>query len=235
MSLRMRRLILIPFLFAATSVLFTNCGGFQKQGESSDATTAEFNGGGHSGKVTYLHTNIDTNACASPTQSLEISNGQTHAFTYGCNGTTEDPFDVSQLITFDFDPNFLIFNDHIYARDTLLVMQSNEQAKFTLYCASEDDDVSFAMKTSQFSTATGPLERTYGYLLKNGVLASEEGRFRDANAAGEKPFDPASGSYQFVLGVHTSPTRASGKLVFKPSGDSVSLDCFTKDALNSNN
>jgi hypothetical protein len=230
----MRRLTLIQFLMIASMVLFTNCGGFQKSQDSSLAGTAQFNGGGHSGKVTYLSTQLEGDPCLAPTRALEFGNGQTQAFTYACGGTTQDPFDVTRLISYAFDPNFLIFNEQIYARDTLLQLQPNERAQFQIYCASAEsaeEGVSFAMKASRFSTATGMMTVTTGYVLRNGVLRDEVGRIHDPDAQGARLFRPEQNDYEVVIGARTSPTRAPGDIVFKSDGRHVGLQCYVKEVV----
>jgi hypothetical protein len=239
MKNRFRRFILILSVFVMTLSLFTNC-----DRPATDSTSVEsrgnganYNGGGHSGKVQYLFTNADEIPCLSQDRRLEVENGATRAFTFGCSGETETPFIASELLTLSHDPLFVIYQERIYAHESLLTVGKNEKAEFQYFCT-DSRSLDFAIRFTRIQTPTGPETRTLGYLIRGSSgsepeVAASSGRISDPARDGSRTYQAASGLYRVEFGKPINGSRAQGEIVFKTSGDRLSVDCFMKAKIGS--
>lgn len=242
MDKRPVRLVLMLSLMAISSLLFTNCDqhAFEPQAGSGVGAPASgsgnaYNGGGHSGKVSYLFTHADEDACLYPQLGLEVENGQTRAFSYECaSNPVETNFVASDLIQIKHDPYFLIYKSKIYAHNSLLQLANNERAEFQVFCTNatyENRGLDFAVKYTRVYTSK-PYTITEGYLLRgNGGLepsvAKEQGRYRDPTAQGVRLFQSSSGGYDVEV-TPVSSTEATGVMTLKASGERIPFECVLK-------
>lgn len=240
MVFRPARLILIFSLMVMSNLLFTNCEyhpSSDRTAEPSVTSGAAYNGGGHSGKISYLFTHAEEDPCLYPNLSLDIENGSTRAFTLGCSGATETQFAPADLKTFDHDPYFLIYKGKIFAHDSLLQVGKNERSEFQVFCTNatyENRGLDFAVKYTRVYSSQ-PYTLTEGFLLRGNEgrepsVTSEAGRYRDPDAQGIRVFQSSSGAFDVVV-TPVSSTQAEGVLRLRPSGTQIPMDCVLKAPL----
>lgn len=237
------RLIVILFCLGTLSVSFTNCSApvAESSADVNVAGGAQYNGGGHSGKLIFLSTQLE-DLCSLPTLRLEFVNGQGRAFADGRKGTQESAFDASRLLASAFDPGFLIYKDQIFAQTRFLKLALNERAHFEKYCVNSSyrnsagsiDGISFALKISKFNTSAGIETVTTGYLTSGKVdadpsIISGVGRLLDTNSNGQVVFTANSGQYHITFESPFSSTRTRGEIRMLKSGERVPVDCFLKE------
>jgi hypothetical protein len=230
-----RKIILFLPVMLFLMVGYTNCGRSMQLNNPLSASTKLFgganNGGGHSGKLTYAYTNaIPT--CSDPEMKIEIEDGQARSFTYQCSGAIETAFDITKFISFAGDPLFTVYEDRIYAHESVLSEQSaTTHSHFELFCAGVGD-LDFAIKYTNVDSRTGSLFLTTGLLIRKNssgdpTVESEPGIYREAPPGGVRIYTATSKNYEVRVSNTAVANRKTAVLNFG-GGRTYDLNCFAR-------
>ncbi len=214
---------------------YTNCGRSVALNNPLQSSSKLFggahNGGGHSGKLTYAFTHA-LPSCSDPEMGIVMEDGQTRSFTYQCSGAVETAFDITKFISFADNPLFTVYDERIYAHDTMLTEQSsNVHLHFELFCSGAGD-LDFAIKYTNIDSSAGSSHLTAGILIhKDGssmpTVESEPGIYKEADPNGVQMFLTSSKNYQVRVSSTSVASRKTAVLSFG-SGINVDLKCFAR-------
>lgn len=234
MKLRNRRLILIHSLMIPVFVMFTNCDHISQQSsgtQSSNPALLANNGGGHSGKLSYLHTSAYEGCDLSPDLAIVRDGDATRAFTTDCHNSTETSLDISKLISFDLNPYFLVYDELIYAHESVLALSATVDAHIELFCTSQKGiDVAVKTKRIRISSSSSRVEQSALIFRKGEAYPAIEevrGVYRDPTSAGIKVFEAKSDELEIITQAPYTLSRARAEIKFS-SGENVDLDCFVR-------
>lgn len=199
-----------------------------------------FNGGGYSGKVTY-HNFGGLGQCQEDdlSSSIAFASGEAKVINFDCQGgtTSAGAVNINSLLMNTYDPHFLVYNELIYASESIL--DPAYHMAFPAYCFNVNyadpqsgiHGLDFAVKSTRLKSVPGKRKKVgmiiFGRVDQGPLLEESELISPDQKPDGSRTMYASSGEYQIDFGPRYAPTRAQAVVRFK-NGPQVPMECILK-------